>query len=383
MSNKILSICALLCLSFLVGCNKKPTFVVEGKISLAEGKMLYFERFGLNAIDVLDSIELNEVGRFHFKTLLTDAPEFYRLRIDKRYIHLASDSPRTVTVTENGKQFGKTYLIKGSRPCERIRELSIQQGITLRKADSLMQVKKNGNLSDLDYQRALVDLFAANRKQSRKVILENPLSPAAYFALFQRYYDYLLFDPYDSDDNACYAAVATAWDTYYQDADRTKHLINLALPAVRALRRAKNASNIKVVEVNKATFFEIELPDVFNKIIPLSSLKGKVILLDFTAYQTDFSPSRTMYLRELYESFHQKGFAIYQVSFDSDVHFWKTGASNLPWTCVRETRGTESPLLGTYNITQLPSFFLIDRKGTIICRDIPTKDLQKRIEGLL
>lgn len=373
-------------LSLLVlttGCNSNSSFVIEGKVSQAEGKMLYFERFGLNAVDLLDSVKLDKEGRFRFKTPLPDAPEFFRLRIDKRYINLASDSARTVVITEDGKHFGKTYSVNGSLPCERIRKLSLEQGVTLRKADSLIAAKKSGSLSEGDYQQALTDLFAANRKFSRAVILEDPLSPAAYYALFQRYYDYLLFDPYDREDNICYAAVATAWDLYYKEADRTKHLVNLSLPAVRTLRRERQKPNFKIVEQDKATYYEISLLDIYGKTIRLSSLIGNVVLLDFTAYQTDFSPSRTLYLRELYESFYQKGFTIYQVSFDTDVHFWKTSASNLPWYCVREALGGESALLGTYNITELPSFFLIDRSGIIVCRDIPVNDLYKQIQKLL
>lgn len=374
----------LLCLlAITAGCDNNSSFIIEGKVSQAVGKMLYFERFGLNAVDVLDSVKLDTEGRFRFKTPLPDAPEFFRLRIDKRYINLASDSARTVIVSEDGKHFGKTYTIKGSFPCEHIRDLSLEQGVTLRKADSLIAAKKTGALSEGEYQQALTDLFASNRKFSRAVILEDPLSPAAYYALFQRYYDYLLFDPYDREDNICYAAVATAWDLYYKEAERTKHLVNLALPAVRKLRRDRQKPNFKVVEQDKATYFEISLPDIYGKTVHLSSLIGKVVLLDFTAYQTDFSPSRTLYLRELYESFYQKGFTIYQVSFDTDVHFWKTGASNLPWYCVREPLGRESALLGTYNITDLPSFFLIDRSGIIVCRDIPVNDLYKQIQKLL
>jgi len=374
----------LLCLLVTAaGCDKSPSFVVEGNIRHAEGKLLYFERFGLNAVDVLDSVTLKEDGRFRFKIQLPDAPEFFRLRIDRRYIQLASDSQRTVIISADGKQFGKNYEVKGSIPCERIRELSIQQGITLHKADSLIRAKKNGIITDGDYQKALTDLFAENRKQSRAIIFEDPLSPAAYYALFQRYYDYLLFDPYNREDNACYAAVATVWDLYFKEADRTKHLINLALPAVRALRQENQPLQANAVQKDTVSFFEISLPDIYNKVVPLSSLIGKVILLDFTAYKTDFSPSRTLYLRELYDSFSQKGLAIYQVSFDTDVHFWKTGASNLPWICVRESSGTESPLLGTYNITALPSFFLIDRKGNLVSRDLPVNDLYKQIQKML
>lgn len=376
-------ICTGLLLILMAACSGTPTFVVEGEVAHADGKVLYFERFGLNATEVLDSAKLNGSGHFHFKTPLESAPEFYRLRIDKRFIHLASDSARTVTVKADATLFGKDYTVSGSAACSHIQTLSRMQGETLHRTDSIRQLYKEGLIDGTVYQEALFNLFAVHRENAKSLIYENPLSPAAYFALFQRFYDYLLFDPYDENDNKCYAAVATSWRTYYPDADRTKHLENLTLPAMKQIRQARKAKDIQVVETDLAGFFEINLPTVSQKRVALSSLKGQVILLDFTAYQTDFAPSRNLYFRELYDSFSDRGFAIYQVSFDTDEHFWKTSAANLPWTCVRETEGARSELFGTYNITQLPTYFLIDREGSIIARDAQVKDLYKEINALL
>lgn len=375
--------CIGLLLFLLAACSGTPTFVVEGEVAHAEGKVLYFERFGLNATEVLDSVKLNEAGRFRFKTPLEEAPEFYRLRIDKRFIHLASDSARTVTVNADATLFGKDYAVSGSIPCLHIQSLSKLQQETLHLTDSIRHLYKEGLIEGAVYQETLFNLFAAHREKAKAVIYENPLSPAAYFALFQRFYDYLLFDPYDENDNKCYAAVATSWNAFYPEADRTKHLENLTLPAMKQIRQARKAKDIQVVETDLAGFFEINLPTLSQKRVTLSSLRGQVILLDFTAYQSEFAPSRNLYFRELYDSFSDRGFAIYQVSFDQDEHFWKTSAANLPWTCVRETEGTRSELFKTYNITQLPTYFLIDREGSLVARDAQVKDLYKEINALL
>jgi len=370
-------------LLLLAGCNQKPSFNVEGVVNHAAGKTLFFERFGLSTVEVLDSIKLDDSGHFRFKTPLPPAPEFFRLRLEDRYIHLAADSSRTVNVNANGLTFGKTYQLKGSKACENIQLIAQTQAETLHKIDSIKQLHKNALVSDADYQQSLFTLFEECRSRSESIIFADPLSPAAYFALFQRYYDYLLFDPYDVKDNKCYAAVATSWDTYYPEASRTKHLVNMTLPAIKQLKREQNAKKLKVIQLDKASFFEIELPNIYNKNVALSSLIGQVILLDFTAYQTDFSPSRTLYLRELYETFSNKGFTIYQVSLDADTHFWKTSASSLPWVCVREANGVQSTLLSTYNISQIPTYFLLDREGNIVARDAQISDLAKAIQQLL
>src|SRR5690606_28119817 len=81
---------------------------------------------------------------------------------------------------------------------------------------------------------------------------------------------------------------------------------------------------------------DILLPSVNGEKVTLSSLKGKVVLLDFTVYGADFSPKHNMDLNRIYERYRESGFEIYQVSFDSDEHFWKTAASNLPWITLRD-----------------------------------------------
>lgn len=380
--NKHLLFAAIFILVFS-GCSKTNKFKVEGEISHAEGKMLYFELFGINSTDILDSVKLNESGKFHFKTQVPDAPEFYRIRIDKRFIHLCADSARTVLIKADGEHFGRDYTVEGSRSCELIRQLSILQGKTLQKTDSVKKIYDEKLITAETYQKELFRVFSDHREQAKTIIYEDPRSPAAYFALFQRFHNYLVFDPYDASDSKCYAAVATSWNTYFPNAVRTKHLVNLTLMGLKEIRKTRDAKDIKIAETDQVSFFEITLPNINDKSVNLSSLTGKVVLLDFTAFQTEFSPSRNLFLREIYNEFADIGFMIFQVSLDPDEHFWKTGASNLPWICVRDKQSTGSEYLKTYNVEQIPTYFLIDREGRIVARDTQISDLQQEIRKLL
>ena len=111
--------------------------------------------------------------------------------------------------------------------------------------------------------------------------------------------------------------------------------------------------------------------------------KGKVVLLDFTAYRTNYTPNYNLMLRELYNKYADKGFNIYQVSVDSDESFWLNTASNLPWTCVYDESTIYSSYLKSYNVQQLPSVFLIDRDGNITDRPESTDELDGKIAKLL
>ncbi len=74
--------------------------------------------------------------------------------------------------------------------------------------------------------------------------------------------------------------------------------------------------------------------------------------------------------RFLYNKYKNKGFEIYQVSLDDDIHFWKCSCENIPWICVHETNGTAVNL---YKVTKLPTYFLINRSNELVKRSDDVK----------
>lgn len=382
MKHQIISLGIILLMLFSA-CSKTPKFEVEGNIDNAKGKMLYFELSGMSKTEILDSAKLTKNGSFHFKTTLPGAPEFYRLRIGERFIQLGADSASSVTIKADGKKFGKNYSVSGSKCCELIKNLSSSQSRTLACIDSLSNLYKNKQISDTVYQRKFEEVLNLHRNIAVKIIYGNPRSCTAYYALFQRIKNYLIFDPFNKNDNKYYAAVATSWNAIYPESDRSKNLVNLTLQGIKAIRQNRDTKKIVIDEKNKISFFEIELPNIYGKTVPLSSLIGKVILLDFTAYQAEKSATRNLYFRELYNKYKDRGFEIYQISLDTDENLWKTGASHLPWVCVHDRNSLRSGYLSTYNVQNLPTFFLMDKAGNIVARDAMISDLNKEIQKLL
>ncbi len=135
--------------------------------------------------------------------------------------------------------------------------------------------------------------------------------------------------------------------------------------------------------IREVTLLDLELPDLRGAIRRLTDLKGKVVLLDFTVYKNQESPARNIAMRELYDKYAAQGLEVYQVSFDTDEHFWKTSADNLPWICVRDAEGGSAL---TYRVENLHTYFLIDRANGLYKRSSDIKDnaqLKQEIEKLL
>jgi peroxiredoxin len=150
---------------------------------------------------------------------------------------------------------------------------------------------------------------------------------------------------------------------------------------VRMLRSKAEAS-IDPAKVNTTGMLDFTLTDNRGAQRSLSSLKGKVVMLDFHVFATGESMKRIMMLRELYNKYHAQGFEIYQVSLDEDEHFWKTQTSALPWVSTRMDDDSQQ-VLRLYNVQQVPTFFLLDRNCNVVKRDAQIKDIEAEIKALL
>ena len=383
--NKITqTICAAFAVLALTACNQNK-FHVEGVIDNAADSVLYFEYMGLSGIQALDSTKLSSDGRFDFSGEATPAPEFYRLRIGDQIINVAIDSTETVTVKAQCPAMATQYEVEGSDNCSKIRELALKQIALQGQAIAL---ERSGQLDRgqlLDSLQRMLNAYKEDVKMN--YIFKEPNKSYAYFALFQTLGPWLIFDPKNNrDDVKVFAAVATSWDTYYPGAERGENLHNIAIEGLKSVRlidyknREQSLDASKVVE---SGVINIELTDNKGTKRMLTDLKGKVVLLDFHLFSLQDSPKRILMLRELYNKYHAQGLEIFQVSLDSDEHFWKQQTAALPWISVRDAEGIQSPVLTYYNVQSLPEFFLIDRGNNLVKRSSQMKDIENEIKALL
>ena len=86
-------------------CKQDPSFKVEGEISGAAGKQLHLEQMGLEGITSLDSVKIKEDGRFCFEASRPESPEFYRLRVDRKFINFSVDSTENLVIHADYDRF--------------------------------------------------------------------------------------------------------------------------------------------------------------------------------------------------------------------------------------------------------------------------------------
>lgn len=385
---KITVVAALVMVALsLASCTGKK-FQVSGVISDAPDSLLLFENMSLNGPVVVDSVRLGADGSFSFEGEAPTAPEFYRLRIARQIINVAVDSTEHVTVKASYPTMTGSYEVEGSTECSKIRELALMQ---LNLQAQVNAVVQNPNVSyekEADSVRTILEVY--KYKVKNDYIFKEPWRAYAYFALFQTItlgqQVGLIFDPQSKkEDVQAYAAVATSWDTYHPGSERGTNLHNIAIEGMKNVRilQAEQNQTIDASKINNSGVIEVALPDRNGKTCKLTSLKGKVVLLDFHLFASKGSTERIMHLRDLYNKYHAQGFEIYQVSLDPDEHFWKESVAALPWVCVRDANSTGSVYLTQYNVQSLPTFFTIDRNNVLQKRDAQIQDLDAEIKSLL
>ena len=381
-STRLLTVLGL-CMFFLSACNNSSDFTVKGVVAGADGQLMYLENVGISNVVTLDSIKLAPGGKFKFTEKRPEYPDFYRLRLNNQLINFAVDSTETISFVADAGTFATSYSVEGSENSKAIKAITLAQLDANQAISRLRKEYEDKMISDTTYRMKVLAAADAYKEVARKYIYSAPMSTAAYFALFQQIDGLLFFDLYDRKDVKAYGAVATSYNHTYPESPRSKHLYNLTLQSMKVLR-AQRPVDYSNVETKEISFLDIELPDVRGEVVKLSTVApGKVVLINFTAYQTEWSPALNMALGELYTKYHDQGLEIHQVALDSDFHFWRNGASNLPWVTVHDPQSVYSQVAGLYNVKQLPALFILDRKGNLVKRVEDVKKLEADVKAVL
>lgn len=337
MKNKI----ALIFVGFivLVGCTKQPTFTISGTLTNAADKTIYLEHTALLGTTIVDSCLIDTDGNYSLEAPAPTYPDFYRLRVGSRSLPLAIDSTEHVQVSASLDSLPYTLNINGS-------EVSAQ----------MAQLRASARTATRDVLR----------EQTQKIILANPRSLVAYYALFLKQNGLPIWDMADPSDRRLYQAVATSYNLWMPEYNRTKALYNQVLEYMQAERSLRNQlAAQQLIADSENAFLDITLPDAKGQMQSLSQYRGKVIVLDFSSMEMEQYVAYNFELRELYNQYHKSGLEIYSVGIERNLLAWEEATENLPWLTVRALDNEITEVLTRYNVQSLPTLFLFDKEGNV------------------
>ncbi len=368
-------------------CTSKDVSTIQGAIigidSIAE-VFLYKQDFDRNILHKTISVKA-EKPTFSFKVGELDEPTFFQLHVNSgrnRVAVLLIEPQESVTIKIDLSDF-INYKIEGSESSLKIQLLTKRIAQTVKSLDSLtaLRVKAKSTTDKQDLLNEYYQVIETQRAFSTKFIWDNPMSRASVMALYQQYgEDRFVFDR--NEDIQLFKVVGTSLVAMYPESNYAKGMLR----DIKRMEKIVSAQKMQAfIENAESTLPEIALPNSKGDTIRLSSLRGKVILLDFWASFNQNSLLENRELLEVYKKFKSQGFEIYQVSFDYERESWLAAiqSANLPWVNVCELTQNLPIAAQNYNVTSIPANYLINKDYEIVGKDLFGKDLVDMLSKIL
>ncbi|WP_316789125.1 AhpC/TSA family protein [Pedobacter frigoris] len=337
----------------------QTNFTVEGKISGLGNEKVFLTASagGKNIADSTVAVD----GAFSFKGN-TPGTLLYGLRFGRQY--------KTIVIQPNEKiqingDLGKLNqaVITGAGEQELWEEwskgwatITARAGVLYKMADSITKIDKNGDRSDVDAEFEKLNKRLIDSVQV--FVKKYPSSSMAPFVITDRFVNY----PNPEQAKLNYAALSAKGKNSFYGKELGESL-RVA---------AKTGIGVKP---------DFTLPDIDGKPLKLSSLKGKVVLVDFWASWCGPCRKENPNLVKAYAKYHDKGFEILGVSLDDKKANWEKAIASdqLTWLHASDLKGWKSDLASEYGIKSIPTSFLLDADGKIIAKDLRGDALEKKL----
>lgn len=327
-----------LLLNSYVGITQTKSEII-GKMKNGSGKMVYLLHEERGKVVAVDSAKVNLFGAYKLtaEVVLTD---FYQLTTDRKEgILLLLKGKEKVKIKSGASLKEKNYQISGSKDSELIQEF--------------LSVKSNENVSK-----------DSLKEYASQFVEKNASSLAVFVALNETK------DIKKALEQAEKGIGETYPNTMFHNSLKT---------ALASISRAKSTNNKAAVGQLAP---EVNMPNPDGKIIPIESLRGKVVLIDFWASWCGPCRRENPNVVKLYHKYKDQGFEVYSVSLDNNKEKWLQAIEKdqLSWPShVSDLKGWGSAATSIYGFRGIPYTVLVDRQGKIIQTRLRGAALERKL----
>ena len=365
---KSITVIKAICFFVLFACKCSLSIsqtIVKGQIVPGKSYSLELWVYDINQDKYqLDrKLDLTANGKFHFE--IPESPNLYKLWLNGKGLVFINDGDTNIDIQIDLNNEASPFKITGSTASNHLIQYfhkveELQKKYLFPLEPKLKAALKSNDQSlieavEKEHQENLV-IFAQTLYQE----ISNMGSSLAVFAIirtldFNKYLKYIEVMEKQFSKGRPHSSFNTKIQEWIKDAKR------LAIGA--------NAPEI-ILSITKD-----------NQLQKLSSLKGKLTLVDFWASWCLPCRKENRELKPLYEQYHAKGFEIWSISTDEKRAAWERALQKdgLTWL---NSLVTDKKIEETYQVLSLPTNFLIDAQGRIIAKNIKAKDLEEYLKKL-
>jgi peroxiredoxin len=204
---------------------------------------------------------------------------------------------------------------------------------------------------------------------------------------------YALYQKYDDEnpvlgaesDLQYYKTVADSLEKHHPNSSLTLSLRADINRREALIRDASRFDELMALAEKESGMLDLTIPDREGEEISLSSLKGKVILIVFWASGNNTSIQSLLQLKSTYDRYHDQGFEVYAISLDNNKINWMSAIdfNEFTWINVSELSYPDSKADMLYNVSSLPTTFLMNREGEIVAKNLSGRTLETWLDNLI
>ncbi|MCK9204321.1 MAG: AhpC/TSA family protein [Bacteroidales bacterium] len=350
----------------LTSCTgNKDRYTLKGAIKGIDTGMVFLQKFNADNWQKIDSVKLDK-GKFTFKGKL-GLPEMWFIAMpDKQVfvpvfmengkidVEIYPDSADKSKIKGSASQDIYQQFVTLSEEVSRKMEVVYREWKNARDANDSATMKRTDSISgtlDKELKQKLIDFAKANGK-----------SVVAPYIIMRNSWQFELPD---------LEAIVVNFDTALNASTYTQAI-------------KKRIGILQSVAIGKQAP-DFTMNDSIGNPVALSSLKGKIVLIDFWTSWCSPCRAENPNVVKAYQSYHKKGFDILGCSFDQNRDKWLKAIRDdkLAWGHVSDLKGWGNAAGKLYGVNSIPANVLLDKDQKIIARNLRGEELQKKLSELL
>lgn len=354
-------------------------FHVSGKVSNAIGQTISINAPSENGNVFVASAKINSDGTFAIDGNIPGLG-YYIMKIgneDKNSVALALNIKDNLKINTSLETFSYSLNASGTAWSSTMNEyLTLRHEFELKMGEIANQQQ---TLSEEEFTQKLSESKQKIEAFSRNKIKNSPESPYNII-LGMELFPVNGFENWNLENLSYLELMNTAYQKTYGDVPASRSVASQYQQIYSGYEQYKTIENGTM----DAPDFTLSTPD--GDPISLSSLKGKVVLIDFWASWCGPCRKENPNLVKLYQKYKSKGFTILSVSLDNDEAAWKNAieTDGLIWpNHVSDLKGWESPMTQVYGFNSIPYTVVINKEGKINGIGLRGELLEKKIKTIL